>query len=181
MPGTANWPRFVRNRSEQFEGRFSLVEILQSSPSVLLDGMEGSCLPIAVAHGEGRAEFANEARGERLRVLQRAGRRCATSRQSRSVATSYPANPNGSPFGIAAITSSDGRVTLTMPHPERSFRDAQNSWRPDGAGECSGWYAHVRQCEALGRLGRGGLRLARFFELPRELRFFLPGLLQRGR
>jgi phosphoribosylformylglycinamidine synthase len=137
VPGAAHWPRFVRNRGEQFEGRFSLVE-LQSSPSIFLAGMDGSMLPIAVAHGEGRAEFASEAA-----AMAFSGSGLVAARYiegDRSIATTYPANPNGSPFGIAAITNEDGRVTLTMPHPERSFRYAQNSWRPDGAGEYSGWY-----------------------------------------
>ena len=137
VPGAANWPRFVRNRGEQFEGRFSLLE-LQSSPSIFLAGMDGSMLPIAVAHGEGRAEFANEADA---RAFSESGLVSARYIEgNRKVATTYPANPNGSPFGIASITNEDGRVTLTMPHPERSFRYVQNSWRPDGAGEYSGWY-----------------------------------------
>ena len=137
VPGTASWPRFVRNRGEQFEGRFSLVELTRS-PSILLAGMEGSMLPIAVAHGEGRAEFANEAAAKAFSAGGLVSARYVNG--DRSVATTYPANPNGSPFGIAAITNEDGRVTITMPHPERSFRYAQNSWRPDNAGEYSGWY-----------------------------------------
>ena len=136
IPGTELWPRFVRNRSEQYEARFALVEVVRS-PSVLLDGMAGSLLPIAVAHGEGRAEFASAA----------AAQACATSglvgvryvNHDRSVATAYPLNPNGSPFGIAALSNADGRVTITMPHPERSFRYAQNSWHPRDVGEYSGW------------------------------------------
>jgi phosphoribosylformylglycinamidine synthase len=136
IPGTQHWPRFVRNRSEQYESRFTLVEVLQS-PSVLLDGMAGSFLPIAVAHGEGHAEFASAA----------AANACATSglvgfryvNHDRSVATTYPFNPSGSPFGIAALSNADGRVTITMPHPERSVRYVQNSWRPRNAGENSGW------------------------------------------
>jgi phosphoribosylformylglycinamidine synthase len=137
VPGASSWPRFVRNRGEQFEGRFSLLE-LQSSPSIFLAGMDGSMLPIAVAHGEGRAEFANDAEA---RAFSEGGLVAARYIEGdRRIATTYPANPNGSPFGIAAITNEDGRVTLTMPHPERSFRYAQNSWRPDGAGEYSGWY-----------------------------------------
>jgi phosphoribosylformylglycinamidine synthase len=137
VPGAANWPRFVRNRGEQFEGRFSLVE-LQRSPSIFLAGMDGSMLPIAVAHGEGRAEFASEAAA---RAFSESGLVSARYIEgNRQIATRYPANPNGSPFGIAAITNEDGRVMLTMPHPERSFRYAQHSWRPDGAGEYSGWY-----------------------------------------
>lgn len=136
IPGTGHWPRFVRNRSEQYEARLALVEI-QRSPSVLLAGMEGSVLPIAVAHGEGYAEFASH----------EAAQACATSglvafryvHHDGSVADTYPCNPNGSPFGIAALTSTDGRITITMPHPERSFRYLHQSWRPHGAGEHTGW------------------------------------------
>jgi len=136
IPGTEHWPRFVTNRSEQYESRFTMVEVLKS-PSVVLDGMAGSFLPIAVAHGEGRAEFASEA----------AARACVDSglvsyryvRNDRRVADAYPFNPNGSPFAIAALCNADGRITITMPHPERSVRYVQNSWRPDGVGEWSGW------------------------------------------
>ncbi|MBV9344422.1 MAG: phosphoribosylformylglycinamidine synthase [Gammaproteobacteria bacterium] len=136
IPGTEHWPRFVRNRSEQFEARFSLVEVLPS-PSVLFNDMSGSVLPIAVSHGEGRAEFADEA----------AARACAASGlvslrylgNDRRVTDRYPYNPSGTPHGIAALCSRDGRVSITMPHPERSFRYLQNSWRPSGAGENSGW------------------------------------------
>ena len=136
VPGTEHWPRFVSNKSEQYESRFALVEVLRS-PSVLLDGMVGSFLPIAVAHGEGHAEFASAA----------AARMCAESglvgfryvHHDLSVAKTYPFNPNGSPYGIAALCNADGRVTITMPHPERSVRYAQNSWRPEGAGPNSGW------------------------------------------
>jgi len=137
VPGAASWPRFVRNRGEQFEGRFSLVE-LAKSPSIFFEGMDGSMLPIAVAHGEGRAEFANDADAKRFSDAGLVSARYIEG--NRRIATTYPGNPNGSPFGIAAITNADGRVTITMPHPERSFRYAQNSWRPDGAGEYSGWY-----------------------------------------
>jgi phosphoribosylformylglycinamidine synthase len=136
VPGTELWPRFVRNRSEQYEARFTMVEILRS-PSVVLDGMSGSFLPIATAHGEGRAEFASSAAAEA----------CANSglvsfryvNRDRTVATTYPANPGGSPFGITSLTNADGRITIMMPHPERSTRYVQNSWRPDNAGEWSGW------------------------------------------
>ena len=136
IPGTASWPRFVRNRVEQFEARFSLVEILPS-PSVLLQGMAGSVLPIAVAHGEGRAEFES---AQQLAECERSGLiayRYVT--HEGEPALRYPANPNGSPLGIAALSNLDGRVTITMPHPERSYRNVQNSWVPDGAGEWSGW------------------------------------------
>jgi phosphoribosylformylglycinamidine synthase len=135
IPGTGSWPRFVRNRGEQFEGRFSLVEILKS-PAVLLEGMAGSRLPIAVAHGEGRAEFATTTAAAELAAMDLVAFRYVDNRGR--VAATYPANPNGSPEGIAAVTSVDGRVLLTMPHPERSWRVAQNSWHP-ASGEFSGW------------------------------------------
>jgi phosphoribosylformylglycinamidine synthase len=136
IPGTEHWPRFVRNRGEQFEGRFSLVEILES-PAVLLAGMAGSQLPIAVAHGEGRAEFADEADAAAFHALNRTAVRYIDG--AGRIADTYPANPNGSPRGIAAVCNSDGRVLLTMPHPERSFRRVQNSWLPPRDGEYSGW------------------------------------------
>ena len=136
IPGTAHWPRFVRNRCEQYESRFTLVEVLRS-PSVVLAGMEGSFLPIAVAHGEGHAEFESPAAAEECARGGLVGFRYVN--HDRSVATRYPSNPSGSPFGIAALSNEDGRVTITMPHPERSFRHIQNSWRPRNAGEYSGW------------------------------------------
>jgi phosphoribosylformylglycinamidine synthase len=136
IPGTSHWPRFVRNRSEQFEARFSLVEILES-PSVLLAGMAGSRLPVAISHGEGRAEFASEAHAREAAASGLVAFRYVTN--AGKVASSYPANPNGSPFGIAALANADGRITITMPHPERSARYVQNSWRPADAGEPSGW------------------------------------------
>ncbi|HEX6242205.1 MAG TPA: phosphoribosylformylglycinamidine synthase, partial [Polyangiales bacterium] len=127
IPGAEHFPRFVRNRSEQFEARLSLVQI-ERSPSVLFSGMHGSVLPIAVAHGEGRAELESEAA---LDQLDRGGLVAARYVDNRGAVTQqYPANPNGSPRGIAAVTSTDGRVTLTMPHPERVFRAVQYSWRP---------------------------------------------------
>ena len=134
IPGAAHWPRFRRNRSEQFEGRLSMVEIA-ATPSLFFSGMAGSQLPIAVAHGEGRAEYASAAdekaarAGIVMRFVDNRGR----------VASRYPANPNGSPDGIAGLTSEDGRVTILMPHPERVFRTVQNSWHPPSAGEDSGW------------------------------------------
>lgn len=136
IPGTDAWPRFVRNRVEQFEARFTLVEVLDS-PSVLLQGMAGSLLPIAVAHGEGRAEFASALQQRDCEHGGLIAYRYVT--HDRRPAQAYPANPNGSPLAIAALTNADGRVTITMPHPERSYRNVQNSWAPDGAGEWSGW------------------------------------------
>ena len=136
IPGTAHWPRFVQNRSEQYEARFPLVEVLPS-PSVLLEGMAGSLLPIAVSHGEGRAEFPSAAAAAACAASGLVGFRYVN--HDRSVAASYPANPSGSPFGLAALANADGRVTITMPHPERSFRYLQNSWRPRAAARYSGW------------------------------------------
>jgi phosphoribosylformylglycinamidine synthase len=135
IPGAAAWPRFVRNRSDQFEARLSLVEIEQC-PSILLRGMAGSRLPVVVSHGEGRASFASAADSASadpslvaLRFVDNHGR----------VAERYPANPNGSPRGIAGLASADGRVTILMPHPERVFRSLQCSWHPADWGECSPW------------------------------------------
>lgn len=135
IPGAAHWPAFVRNRSEQFEGRLVMVEIADS-PSLFYAGMVGSRLPIAVAHGEGRAVFADgdlaRARDQRLVTLRYVD-------GDGSPAAAYPANPNGSPDGIAGLTTSDGRVTVAMPHPERVFRAAQCSWRPAGWQDAGGW------------------------------------------
>jgi phosphoribosylformylglycinamidine synthase len=134
IPGAEHWPHFVRNRSEQFEARFVMVEVT-ASPSILLEGMAGSRLPIAVAHGEGRAEFADEAQ----RAAARNGVALRFVENSGEVAERYPANPNGSPEGITGLTSSDGRVTIMMPHPERVVRAVQNSWHPDGWVEDAPW------------------------------------------
>ncbi len=141
IPGTEAWPRFVRNRGEQFEARFTMVEVLPS-PSLFLVGMEGSRLPIAVAHGEGLAEFRDAATAATCASSGLVGFRYSERRGE--AAKRYPANPNGSPFGIAALCNTDGRITITMPHPERVYRNVQNSWRPDGAGEDSGWMRMFR-------------------------------------
>ncbi|WP_288502959.1 phosphoribosylformylglycinamidine synthase, partial [uncultured Pseudomonas sp.] len=128
IPGTEYWPHFVRNRSEQFEARVAMVEV-QKSNSIFLQGMAGSRMPIAIAHGEGHAEFASE---EALLEADVSG--CVALRyvdNHGKVTEAYPANPNGSPRGITGLTSRDGRVTIIMPHPERVFRAVQNSWRPD--------------------------------------------------
>ncbi len=145
IPGAEHWPRFVRNRSEQFEARLALVRV-EDSPSILLGGMAGSHLPIAVAHGEGRAEFSGaeaEAACEHsgtiaLRYLE----------NDLTVASAYPANPNGSPAGITGLTSADGRATIMMPHPERVFRTVQHSWEPPGWGEDGGWMRLFRNARA---------------------------------
>lgn len=136
IPGAAHWPRFVRNRSEQFEARLALVRV-EPSPSVLLSGMAGSHLPIAVAHGEGRAEFAESAAHTACDASGTVAMRYLEN--SLSVAERYPANPNGSPTGITGLTSEDGRATIMMPHPERVYRTVQNSWAPAQWGEEGGW------------------------------------------
>ena len=132
IPGAGHWPVFGGNRSAQFEGRFVMVEVVES-PSILFRGMAGSRMPIATAHGEGRALFGNRLDLERanvaLRFVDNHGK--ATEK--------YPFNPNGSPGGITGLTTPDGRFTIVMPHPERVFRTAQMSWAPDGAGEDSPW------------------------------------------
>jgi phosphoribosylformylglycinamidine synthase len=136
VPGTATWPRFVRNRSEQFEARLAMVELMDS-PSLFFRGLHGSRLPIAVAHGEGRAEFAP-------------GRSASRAFAARAVAARwvdhygeptelYPFNPNGSPQGVCAVTSEDGRFTAMMPHPERVHRTVQLSWHPPEWGDESPW------------------------------------------
>ena len=127
IPGAEGWPRFTHNRSGQFEARLSSVEILEST-SVLLRGMEGARLPVPVAHGEGRAEFDDPADLERLAAGSRVSARFVDGRGA--AAAAYPANPNGSPEGVTALSSADGRVTIMMPHPERVFRVVQLSWRP---------------------------------------------------
>ena len=136
IPGAEFWPRFVRNRSEQFEARVAQLEIPES-PSILLAGMAGSHLPVAIAHGEGRAEFVNS---EQLGNLQQSGKVALQYIDNHlSVTEQYPANPNGSPEGIAGACSADGRVTIMMPHPERVFRTVQNSWIADNSVEDGGW------------------------------------------
>jgi phosphoribosylformylglycinamidine synthase len=136
IPGAEHFPEFVRNRSEQFEGRLSMVRV-EPSPSILLRGMEGSELPIAVAHGEGRAQFATRADRE---AAESAGTVCQRFVDSRGqIAERYPHNPNGSGAGITGLCTPDGRVTLMMPHPERVFRTMQHSWHPKNWGEAGPW------------------------------------------
>jgi phosphoribosylformylglycinamidine synthase len=125
IPGTADWPRFTRNRSQQFEARLSLVEVLPS-PSLFFAGMEGSRLPIAVAHGEGYADFSQ--RGDAARVQ----RTLRFVDHHGHPTEDYPLNPNGSPQGLTGVTTADGRFTALMPHPERVFRNAQLSWAGGG-------------------------------------------------
>ncbi|HET9450373.1 MAG TPA: phosphoribosylformylglycinamidine synthase subunit PurQ, partial [Aggregicoccus sp.] len=145
IPGTEGWPRFVRNRSEQYEARFSMVQV-EKSPSLFFQGMEGSHIPIAVAHGEGYAEFAGAGGAEALGKSGLVSLRFVDNRGQ--VATRYPANPNGSPLGITGITNADGRITLTMPHAERSFRTVINSWHPEEWGEDGPWMRMYRNARA---------------------------------
>ena len=137
IPGAESWPRFQRNRSEQFEARFVMVEV-QESPSILLAGMAGSRMPIVVSHGEGRAVFqgvdAQDNAQIALRYVDNTG----------AVARRYPFNPNGSPDGITGLTTPDGRFTIMMPHPERTARTVQMSWHPDNLGEDSPWLRMFR-------------------------------------
>ena len=144
IPGAAHWPRFVRNRSEQFEARLSRVRI-EPGPSILFAGMAGTMAPIAVSHGEGRAEFASE---EQRQAFLAAGLVSARFVDNHGqVATTYPANPNGSPDAITAITTPDGRVTALMPHPERVYRAVQLSWNPF-VGPDSAWLRLFRNARA---------------------------------
>jgi phosphoribosylformylglycinamidine synthase len=138
IPGAEHWPQFVRNRSEQFEARYANVEVMES-PSIFFKGMEGSLLPIPVAHGEGRADFSATGDFEK----------CLTGDQitaryidfNGEPTETYPANPNGSPAGATGFTTADGRATIMMPHPERLFRSVQMSYKPDDqfTGEAGPW------------------------------------------
>jgi phosphoribosylformylglycinamidine synthase len=141
IPGSEHWPHFVRNKSEQFEARLAMVEVLES-PSLFFNGMAGSRMPIAVAHGEGFAEFSSQSA-----VNNALDKKLVTMRfiDSTSTATEvYPFNPNGSPLGITGLTSIDGRFSIMMPHPERVFRAVQHSWRPDNWQEDAPWMRMFR-------------------------------------
>lgn len=141
IPGASDWPKFLRNRSEQFEGRFVTVEVAES-PSLFFRGMAGSRLPVVVSHGEGRAAFASREAGARavvaLRFVDHRG----------APTDAYPLNPNGSEGGVTGLTTADGRFTILMPHPERVFRTAQMSWHPEGWGEDSPWTRMFRNARA---------------------------------
>ncbi|GAB1100661.1 MAG: phosphoribosylformylglycinamidine synthase [Shewanella algae] len=141
IPSTEHWPHFVRNRSERFEARFSLVEV-QQSPSLFFSGMAGSRMPIAVSHGEGRAEFASAAAMAAAEQSGTVALRYVNGKGE--VASLYPQNPNGSPNGLSGICSLDGKVTIMMPHPERVFRTVANSWHPENWGEDSPWMRMFR-------------------------------------
>ncbi|WNL47071.1 phosphoribosylformylglycinamidine synthase [Dyella sp. BiH032] len=137
IPGAQHWPKFLRNASEQYEGRVAMLEVLDS-PSIFFKGMAGSRIPVAVAHGEGRVSFPQvcspSKAGGAVRFVDNRGR----------PTEHYPLNPNGSPGGLAGFTAADGRVTIMMPHPERVFRTAQMSWHPDHWGEDSPWMRMFR-------------------------------------
>ncbi|MBC7697703.1 MAG: phosphoribosylformylglycinamidine synthase, partial [Bacteroidia bacterium] len=141
IPGAAYWPHFVRNKSEQFEARLAMVEILES-PSLFFNGMVGSKMPIAVAHGEGYAEFS-----QKNAVNELLAKKLVTMRFIDNASTpteSYPFNPNGSPLGVTGLTSTDGRFSIMMPHPERVVRNVQNTWQACGESEDSAWIRMFR-------------------------------------
>jgi phosphoribosylformylglycinamidine synthase len=141
IPGAEAWPRFVKNRSEQFEARLVMVEIPES-PSLFFEGMAGSRIPVVVAHGEGRALFTRGRGPEDAIVAMRfVDHRGAPTEV-------YPYNPNGSPGGLTGTTTADGRFTVFMPHPERVFRTVEMSWHPDGWGEDSPWMRIFRNARA---------------------------------
>ena len=131
IPGTDSWPDFVVNRSGQFEARLGLVKITQSA-SLFFTGMAGSMLPVATAHGEGRAEFGQQVLPQRNIAMQYVD---ATG----TVTAAYPQNPNGSPEGVTGLCNTDGRVTIMMPHPERTLRRVNFSWAPDDWPDISPW------------------------------------------
>ncbi|THD55713.1 phosphoribosylformylglycinamidine synthase [Enterobacteriaceae bacterium ML5] len=141
IPGAEHWPRFVRNLSDRFEARFSLVEVTASS-SMFMQGMAGSRMPIAVSHGEGHVEVRDAAHLAQIEHSNLVALRFVDNNGQATQA--YPANPNGSPNGITAVTNLSGRVTVMMPHPERVFRTVSNSWHPEEWGEDSPWMRMFR-------------------------------------
>ena len=136
IPGTGAWPGFVSNRSEQFESRLTMVEIIDSK-SILFSGMEESRLPIVVAHGEGRAHFEYPSDQHELCESNRVSLRYIDNYDQ--VTEQYPANPNGSASGVTGFCSEDGRVTIMMPHPERMVRTINCSWHPSDWGAFTPW------------------------------------------
>jgi phosphoribosylformylglycinamidine synthase len=141
IPGAGHWPHFVRNSSEQYEARMVMTQV-PPNPSLFLGGMAGSFLPIVVAHGEGRAEFRSPADAQRVSQENLVALRFVDNLGN--VTQAYPYNPNGSPDGIAGLTTPDGRFTIMMPHPERVFRTVSNSWHPDEWGEDGPWLRMFR-------------------------------------
>ena len=148
IPGASDWPRFIHNRSMQFEARYATVEVMKS-PSILLQGMEGSRLPIAVAHGEGFARFGTGESRARVLATERASLRYVDG--AGAPTERYPFNPNGSEDGLTGFTTLDGRATIMMPHPERGFRSVQLSWRPAGFcdGESGPWMRMFRNARSF--------------------------------
>ncbi len=140
IPGASHWPRFVRNRSEQFEARFTMAEVLDSA-SIFLDGMQGSMMPVVVAHGEGRMETRDMSAVSLLDGKLACLRYVDANGDASEV---YPVNPNGSALGLNGFTNDDGRFTIMMPHPERIFRSVQNSWSSPDWGEYSPWMRMFR-------------------------------------
>lgn len=136
IPGAEHWPRFLKNTSEQFEARVAMVKV-EKSPSIFFSNMEGSCLPVPVAHGEGRAEFTDSAARAASLKDELVPLRYVDA--SATYTEMYPANPNGSADGITALTSTDGRATIMMPHPERAFLTQQYSWHPTEWEEDGPW------------------------------------------
>jgi phosphoribosylformylglycinamidine synthase len=132
IPGAQDWPKFTRNRSEQFEARLSLVEVLES-PSIFFTGMAGSRMPIAVAHGEGFADFSQRGDAAKVKAVMR-----YVDHHGKPTET-YPLNPNGSPGGLTAVTTPDGRFTALMPHAERVLRNVQMSWSGGDVSALSPW------------------------------------------
>lgn len=146
IPGAALWPHFVTNQSERFEARVAMLEV-QASPSIFFQGMQGSRMPIAVSHGEGRAEFISKLQPSN--VLASGNVALQYVDNFGKVTEQYPANPNGSPLGITGLTTDDGRVTIMMPHPERVFRAVANSWADDSWQEDSPWMRMFRNARVF--------------------------------
>jgi phosphoribosylformylglycinamidine synthase len=141
IPGAEMWPHFVRNTSEQFEARVAMVQVPEN-PSLFMSGMNGSHMPVALAHGEGRAEFRDPGHLAQS-ILNKQIALCFEDNDGNPT-DMYPQNPNGSPHGITGLTTPDGRFTIMMPHPERIFRTVTNSWHPDDWGEDSPWMRMFR-------------------------------------
>jgi phosphoribosylformylglycinamidine synthase len=137
IPGAHAWPKFTTNKSEKFEARFAMVEVLDS-PSIFFNGMAGTQTAIAIAHGEGYADFSQTGNISEAVAAMRFV-------DNHGVATeAYPYNPNGSPQGLTSVTTADGRFTVMMPHAERVFRSVQQSWHPEAWGEDSPWMRMFR-------------------------------------
>jgi phosphoribosylformylglycinamidine synthase len=140
IPGSESWPEFVANRSGQFEARLSLVEVSESA-SLFFNGMAGSLLPVATAHGEGRAKFGGQLLPQSQIALQYVN-------AAGTAVLDYPQNPNGSPAGITGLCNNDGRITVMMPHPERTLRKVNFSWAPQNWPEVSPWQRFFRNARA---------------------------------